>query len=862
MRTEYCTQCPSCASKGDDRKGDNLKYFLNDSGRLTNKCVKCGYRHNNSNAKGNIMSNTHTNNQTNAQTTEHYNTPNQNTTLNTTLITNGYYTDETFRGISPETGKKYLIQNGELNGRPIHIYNYVNKNKVIVAQKIRFLDQKDFFWKSNSADKLLFGANLEHDTNQPVYITEGECFPPEVEVLTKTGWKQIKDVNKNDEVVTANCNLLLNYEKPLGYIKKEYDGKLLEFVSGSYKLQCTPNHNLIRQTEKGLIKVLAKDNTKNRFNIPRTGNLIIKKRDELKLTEDQLRLVVMVSADFTIRKGGDLYANFRKERKVQRAVALLNKLNLRYSANKIGNGYTSVYIHRNQNLDFCTKLFNMEWLSKLNYRMRSVILEEVLYWDGNSVPNRNQIEYSSKELNNCTFIQTLAHLNGYVSTIMPRQNKYGKWYKVSILHNKKTSSTQKGYKEIDYKGNVYCLTVSTGKLLVRYKNSISICGNCDAASIAEVGLHSLSISSGAGDQTQREIEQNLEFLNKFEKIIFVFDSDEVGQKTLDKIVRLFKPGKALKVVLKKFKDANEYLKAGCKDELLEELNNPVMCLPDAIRTPSIERLLKPQAKGYDLPFTALNKEIRGIKPGRIYTICAGEGCGKSSFTKEILFSLINTYKDLKVGAIYLEEPIETTANSFTAIDNNVPLWQLEEDQEALNLLTPKTYDKFIKNHRIEFVDASFMELDGKELEYNIRWLAEGLNCPIIVLDHLTMVTYDMGHDSSERKDIDILMKGLRRLTKETNCSILNVCHLKRPSGKEGWDQGREISLTDLRGSAAIGQLSDVVIGLERNLQNESLKNKTLIKVLKNRIKGSTGHIDTLYYDELTGRLITVDQLFK
>jgi twinkle protein len=155
-----------------------------------------------------------------------------------------------------------------------------------------------------------------------------------------------------------------------------------------------------------------------------------------------------------------------------------------------------------------------------------------------------------------------------------------------------------------------------------------------------------------------------------------------------------------------------------------------------------------------------------------------------------------------------------------------------------------------------------MELDGRELEYNINWLAQGLGCEIIVLDHLTMVTYDMGGETSERKDIDILMKGLRRLTKETNCSILNVCHLKRPSGQAGWDQGREISLTDLRGSAAIGQLSDAVIGLERNLQNESLKNKTLVKILKNRVKGSTGLADSLYYDELTGRLVTVDQLFK
>ena len=44
-----------------------------------------------------------------------------------------------------------------------------------------------------------------------------------------------------------------------------------------------------------------------------------------------------------------------------------------------------------------------------------------------------------------------------------------------------------------------------------------------------------------------------------------------------------------------------------------------------------------------------------------------------------------------------------------------------------------------------------------------------------------------------------------------------VSHLKRPDGK-GHEEGAVSSLSQLRGSASIAQLSDMVIGLERNGQ--------------------------------------------
>ena len=82
-----------------------------------------------------------------------------------------------------------------------------------------------------------------------------------------------------------------------------------------------------------------------------------------------------------------------------------------------------------------------------------------------------------------------------------------------------------------------------------------------------------------------------------------------------------------------------------------------------------------------------------------------------------------------------------------------------------------------------------------------------------------------------------------------------VSHLRRPEGK-GHEDGAVTSLGQLRGSASIAQLSDIVLGLERNAQAEDqmVRNTTSIRVLKNRFSGMTGPACSLLYNKDTGRL--------
>ena len=102
------------------------------------------------------------------------------------------------------------------------------------------------------------------------------------------------------------------------------------------------------------------------------------------------------------------------------------------------------------------------------------------------------------------------------------------------------------------------------------------------------------------------------------------------------------------------------------------------------------------------------------------------------------------------------------------------------------------------------------------------------------------------------------MTRLRTLVQETGVAMMVVSHLRRPDGK-GHEEGAATSLSQLRGSASIGQLSDMVIGLERDAQNDNpdIRNTTRVRVLKNRFSGMTGPCCNLQYNVDTGRLVEV-----
>ena len=103
--------------------------------------------------------------------------------------------------------------------------------------------------------------------------------------------------------------------------------------------------------------------------------------------------------------------------------------------------------------------------------------------------------------------------------------------------------------------------------------------------------------------------------------------------------------------------------------------------------------------------------------------------------------------------------------------------------------------------------------------------------------------------------IDTTMTKLRSLVERTGIALFLVSHLKRTNNDKSHEEGGRVTLGQLRGSAAIAQLSDACIALERDQQSGSERDATTLRVLKNRYSGEVGIAGKLKYDLDTCRFI-------
>ena len=154
-----------------------------------------------------------------------------------------------------------------------------------------------------------------------------------------------------------------------------------------------------------------------------------------------------------------------------------------------------------------------------------------------------------------------------------------------------------------------------------------------------------------------------------------------------------------------------------------------------------------------------------------------------------------------------------------------------------------------------FLYDGWGSVDPDVIFNRIEYLATGLDCRVIFLDHHSILI--SGLDGDERRLIDQTLTKLRSLVERTKITLFLVSHLRRTQTDQNHEEGARVTLGQLRGSAAISQLSDCVLGLERNQQSEG-DNLTTLRVLKNRYTGDTGSCGQLRYDADTCTFNEID----
>ena len=377
-------------------------------------------------------------------------------------------------------------------------------------------------------------------------------------------------------------------------------------------------------------------------------------------------------------------------------------------------------------------------------------------------------------------------------------------------------------------------------------------GEIDALTVSKVQNNKfpvVSVPSGASS-AKKYIKKELEWLSKFENIVLMFDEDEAGKSATIECANIL-PVKKVKIASLPAKDPSELLQNGQGSKIIDAMWEAKAYTPQGIiEGVNTKELLLNDDYVETIPYqwNGFNQKLGGIRKGELVLLTAGSGTGKSQVCREIAYHLISQKE--KVGYIALEESVKRSVRGIVSVGLN-QLIHLPEVKEKLTEEEIINEWNNIKDY-ICFYDH-FGSSDTEDLMNRIRYMVQSLDCKTIILDHISIVISGLA-DGDERRLIDNTMTNLRKLVEEVKCAMFVVSHLKRPEGKTGHEEGVQTSLSHLRGSHSLAQLSDAVVGFERNQQDEIQSNVMTARVLKNRYSGDTGIACSLIYDKQTGRL--------
>lgn len=370
----------------------------------------------------------------------------------------------------------------------------------------------------------------------------------------------------------------------------------------------------------------------------------------------------------------------------------------------------------------------------------------------------------------------------------------------------------------------------------------------------------VSLPNGAdvAGKLDKDVLADLETFQKYKQIVICLDNDAPGKATAKRLAEWlvgFTP--YVKIIDLPLKDASDCLKAGKSAEVVALIKSTPKYSPEGIvhgSSISIADILRAAPEGYQTPFAGINEKLHGVRKGEILTVCAASGIGKSTLVTEIAYDLVVRH-GLKVCHIALENVLEATAANYVAMDCSVPVSKFRSDP---SILPEASVEAALERtvHKMYFF-KHFGSIDTQEFKSKLLYYARA-GVDFIILDHLSMVI--SGSDvSNERKEIDKIMTDLASMVVETGVGLINVVHLKRKetgNKDRGLNEGGQVSLTDLRGSAALEQLSWAVLAMERNQQAEDgSEDYSYLRVLKNRTWGRTGKAGRVKYVHESGRLV-------
>ncbi len=384
------------------------------------------------------------------------------------------------------------------------------------------------------------------------------CYDADTEFLTRDGWKKGADVNRKDELMaydTSNGNMLFSEQIDDMFVN-DFDGQMFKFDAGHADFMVTPGHKVwARQEHNRTWRQTTVDNiygNGKRWYIPTIGNNEIDpnaKSEDFTLPhlesywrvkKELTKEIVIPALDWAALLGWYIAEGHYTKQKHKSGTSsgstvhiaqsreanpekcrileeLLNRLPFGWHYNK---GNKSYVIHSTR-LGSCLSKYGKshekyvdEWVFRQPYEVRQAFLDAYWLGDGNiTVYKRGAVTAkagtTSRRL--ADDLQRLIIYQGHNASVRLRKRDnradtytrpYRPMWSVQIALQRKEISlacrktSHEGWSKVDYKGKVYCPSVSTGYVMVRRNGKICILGNTNPAHIIESALGKVAEKTG------------------------------------------------------------------------------------------------------------------------------------------------------------------------------------------------------------------------------------------------------------------------------------------------------------------------------------------------------------------------------
>jgi len=375
-------------------------------------------------------------------------------------------------------------------------------------------------------------------------------------------------------------------------------------------------------------------------------------------------------------------------------------------------------------------------------------------------------------------------------------------------------------------------------------------GEIDAMSFSQMQDNKWPVVSVPDGATSvKAIARSSDWLESFDKVIFMFDGDEPGRKGARACAELLTPGKAYIATLPDGEDPNSLLVARKSSVVVSAFWDAKPFRPDSVASLSalLDEAVQPVSWGYSMPtcLSILHKLTYGPTPGSVWVGGAGVGIGKTDIFTEM--EAHDLQEGRAIAVWHGEQAPPDTPKRIAAKMVGKPFFKpdCEYTEQELRDILGKYEDK------LHIYDHRKLPVNWEELSSWIRWVVKVYGVEVVYLDNLTLLSADA---DDERRFLDKLLADAKGLASQLGVVIHFLSHLTTPHHGKGHEEGGRVEAKQFTGSRAIMRYADLLWALERDTQSDDpvVRTTSTFRILKDRLTGqSTGQTFWLRYDALT-----------